>query len=74
MANFIKLTTTNTVLEEKEIHAVKKIKITVGDIDYEIQYNEIEQHLVITKNDMFINDKFSTIEAYEIYTNIATIK
>ena len=74
MANFMKVTTTNTVSEETEINAIKKIKITIGNVDYEIQFNEIEQHLVITKNDIFVNDKFSTIEAYEIYTNIAAIK
>ncbi len=74
MANFIKLTTTNTVLKKTEIYGLKKVTISVGDVNYDIQFNEIEQHLVITKNDLFINDKFSTIEAHEIYTNIATIK
>ena len=74
MGNFIKLTTTNYVAEEKEIHAVKKIKITVGKIDYEIQFNEAQEHLVITKNNFFLEDQFPVIKVQEIYTNVATIK
>ena len=74
MANFMKLTTTNTVLEKTEIHGLKKVTISVGDVNYDIQFNEIEQHLVITKSDLFINDKFSSIEAIEVYTNIVAIK